>query len=111
MPVERKTIEKSLPKKGFVSVDQSKHQYFHHEVDGKRTGMYTFVSRGTAYKTIDDSLLSSMKQQLGLDSSRQVRDLLECPMSGDKYNEHLRGKGLIKDTPVATAQQKPKGKR
>ncbi len=102
MPIERKTIERSLPQKGFVTAERKKHRYFHHEVGGKRTGMYTFLSRGTAYRTIDDSLLGSMKQQLGLDSARQVHDLLKCPMSGDQYNSHLCAKGLIKDTPTGS---------
>jgi hypothetical protein len=95
MPIERTKIEKSLSKKGFVPAERAKHRYFHHEVNGKRTGFSTFVSRGTGYKTIDDSLLRSMKQQLGLDSTKQVRDLFECPMTGEAYAQALRGKGLL----------------
>jgi hypothetical protein len=101
MSIERKLIEKQLLKKGFVPVERGKHRYFHHVLNGQRTGLHTFVSRGTAYRTIDDSLFSSMKLQLGLDNSRQVRDLLECPMSGDQYVAHLRSKGLIAGTPPA----------
>ena len=108
MPIERKTVERSLRQKGFVAAEHSKHRYFHHMVGGKQTGMWTFVSRGTTYRTIGDSLLGSMKRQLGLDSTRQVHDLLECPMSGDQYNSHLFVKGLIKNTP--TGLPKPKGK-
>jgi hypothetical protein len=96
MPVDRRMIEKSLPKKGFVEDEQAKHRYFHHEIDGKRTGFYTFVSRGSGYKTIDDSLFKCMKQQLGLDSSGQVRDLLQCPISGAEYVRLLKAKGRLK---------------
>lgn len=96
MAVELKAIEKSLPKKGFVKIDQRKHRYFHHEIDGKRTGLYMFVSRGSAHRTIDDSLLKSMKQQLGLDSSSQVRDLFLCPISGKDYVQILKAKNLVR---------------
>ena len=99
MPVELKQIEKSLPKKGFVMVEQAKHRYFHHAVDGKRTGISTYVSRGSGYRTIDDTLIRSMKQQLRLDSSAQARNLFQCPMSGEEYNEILRGKGHLPRQP------------
>lgn len=95
MPVERREIEKSLSKKGFVEVEQAKHRYFHHEVDGRHTGFYTFVSRSPGHKTIDDSLFKSMKQQLGLDNSSQVRDLFRCPISGTDYVRILKAKKLL----------------
>ena len=95
MPVELKTVEKSLRKKGFVEEERGKHCYFYHELNGKRTGFYTYVSRGTAFKTIDDSLLKSMKAQLGLDSSSEAKRLLECPMSGDDYVRFLQEKKCL----------------
>ena len=94
MPVERKKIEKSLPRKGFVRHD-GHHRYFHHQYRGKRTGLYAFTSHGSQYKTYDDSLLRPMKVQLGLDTLQQVRDLVECPISGEGYLAILRSKGLI----------------
>ena len=94
MPVERKKIEKSLPRKGFVRQDGD-HRYFHHEYHGRRTGLCTYTSHGSGYKTYDDSLLKPMKQQLRLDTLQQVRDLFQCPMSGEEYAAILHRKGLI----------------
>lgn len=95
MPIERKQIEKSLPKKGFVPEERKKHRYFHHVVGGRRTGYSTYVSRSSGFNTIDDSLLKYMKVQLALESSAQVRNLIECPWTGDDYNQYLRSKGLL----------------
>lgn len=94
MQIDRKTIESSLKKKGFVEEGRD-HRYFYHEVDGKRTGPYTFTSRGSSYKTYGDTLLKRMRFQLRLDSMVQVRRLLECPMDGEEYNSILRRKGIF----------------
>ncbi|MDP2682274.1 MAG: hypothetical protein Q8P28_05640 [Deltaproteobacteria bacterium] len=94
MPIERKLIEASLRKKGFIQ-EGGDHKYFYHEVNGKRTGAYAFVSRGSGYKTYDDNLLSAIKKELRLDTLRETRDLLQCPMSGDEYNSVLREKGIL----------------
>lgn len=107
MQVDRKTIEASLPNKGFVEED-THHRYFYHEFQGKRTGAYTYTSRGTKYKTYGVSLLKRMKFELRLDSIGQVADLCMCPMSGDQYTGILRTKGTIPQTPPATPQRKGK---
>jgi len=94
VPIERKQIENSLRKKGFVQ-EGGDHRYFYHEVDGRRTGAYAFTSRGTGHRTYDDNLLGAMKRELRLDSLNQVKRLLECPMDGDGYNTILKQKGLF----------------
>lgn len=95
MQVERKTIESNLPAKGFA-VQETPHKYFYHEYQGLRTGPYTYTSRGSRYKTSGTPLLKRMKKELKLDRIRQVVDLFECPISGEDYNNILKGKGLIK---------------
>ena len=92
--VDRTAIESSLRGKGFVGED-SHHRYFYHEVEGKRTGISTHTSHGSQFKTYEDNLLKQMRKQLRLDTLRQLRDLLECPMTEDDYNDILRKKGLI----------------
>lgn len=37
MQIDRKLIESSLRKKGFIE-EKGPHKYFYHEVEGKRTG-------------------------------------------------------------------------
>lgn len=94
MQIDRRLIESNLPKKGFIEEDAT-HKYYYHEYKGKRTGAYTYTSRGSNYKTYGDSLIKLMKKYLKLDSSKQVLDLCQCPLSGDEYNTILKNKGLI----------------
>jgi hypothetical protein len=92
--IDKKKIERSLRKKGFIEVG-GRHKYFYHEVKGKRTGAYAYTSRGSGYKTYGDSLLKAMRIELRLDSLNQVKFLLECPMDSEGYNNILREKGVI----------------
>lgn len=95
MQIDRRIIESSLRKKGFIEEEGGGHKYFHHKVGDKRTGPYTFLSRGSKYKTYDVSLLKFMKKHLRLDSLDQVKRLLECPMTGEEYNSILKSKGVF----------------
>ena len=94
MPIERSQIERSLQSKGFVRDEKTNHTYFHHEVNGKKTGISTFVSRGSSYRTYSDSLVGQIKRQLRLDNA-QTKRFLECPMNGAEYSEILKSKGLL----------------
>lgn len=98
--VPRDTIESTLPKKGFVLTPaKQSHKYYYHEYNGKRTGAYTYTSHGTSYKTYGDELLKRMKVELKLDTLKEVRDLLLCPMDADAYNTKLIEKGIFPKTP------------
>ncbi len=94
MQFDRRSIESALAAKGFVRED-THHRYFYHEHQGRRTGVHTYTSHGSGFKTYGDPLLRSMRQQLRLETVAQLADLVSCPMSRDDYNEHLRGKGLL----------------
>lgn len=95
MQLDRRRIGSALSSKRFVADRAGDHRFFHHECEGKRTGISTRTSHGSSYKTYGDTLLSAMRKQLELDSVAQLADLVNCPMSQDGYNEHLRGKGLL----------------
>jgi hypothetical protein len=94
LQIDRSEIELSLTTKGFLRED-SHHRYFYHEVEGKKTGISTYTSHGSRYKTYGDNLLSQMKKQLSLDTIGQLFDLFKCPMTGDDYNDFLKGKGML----------------
>lgn len=94
MQVDRKKIESSLPSKGFV-IDKTHHKYFYHEYQGKRSGAYTYTSRGSKYKSYGESLLQRMKKELKLDTIQQVVDLINCPITEADYNQILKNKGII----------------
>jgi hypothetical protein len=91
---DRDDIESSLVFKGFVK-EYSHHRYFYHEVDGRRTGVSTHTSHGSQYKTYGDNLLKQMRRQLRLETTRQLSDLIKCPMTGEDYKDFLRKKGLL----------------
>lgn len=94
MQIDRRLIESNLPSKGFVEED-THHRYFHHEYKGRRTGISTYTSHGSQYKTYGDALLRQMKKQLKLDTIQQITDLFQCPLTKDGYNQILKSKGLI----------------
>ena len=75
------------------------HKYFYHEYNGQRTGAYAYTSRGTSYKTYGDELLKRMKVELRLETLKEVRDLLLCPMDADAYNNKLIEKGVFSKNP------------
>ena len=110
MQLDRVAIESALPRKGFAEDRAGHHRYFHHEYGGKRTGIYTYTSHGSAYKAYGDPLLRSMRQQLRLDTMAQLADLVNCPMSRDGYNAHLKGKGLLPGPQKATGAAQQPGK-
>jgi hypothetical protein len=95
MKVDRKGAEESLKRKGFRKDKSSDHIFFYHKIGEKDTGIKTYVSHSKKYKDIGPDNLESMRKQLKLDHKRQVIDLLECPMSGERYNEILMDKGLL----------------
>jgi len=94
MQIERRRIESSLVSKGLVRED-THHKYFYHEYQGKRTGISTYTSHGSKYKTYTDPLLNRMRKRLKLDTVSQIYNLFVCPMTGDDYNQILKDKGSI----------------
>ena len=96
MQVDKRKIESSLVKKGFIRDEATHHTYFYHEYNGKRTGIYTYTSHGSRSKGYGNRLLNMMKKQLKLDNLYQIVDLFKCPMSEEEYNQILKEKGLLK---------------
>ena len=96
MKVERKDIIKNLPKKGFVRDDNGHHIYFYHQVNGKNTGPYTYVSHDKA-KTKTFSDVTLIRKQLKLDTNKEAVQLIDCRMDGATYQAILRVKGITPD--------------
>lgn len=108
MQLDRSEIESSLSSKGFGKPDQRHHRYFHHKIDGKVTGVYTYTSHGPSYKTYSGRLLSEMRKQLKFDSVAELAQFVHCEITAEGYNDLLVGKGIIpewrkpaKTTPLA----------
>jgi hypothetical protein len=86
-------IESSLTGKGFKLNFGSKHKMLTLYVDNKKTSVFTFLSHGM--KTYDDSLLSKMKKQLKLEKKDELCDLIDCPMTKEKYIDLLVSRGIV----------------
>jgi len=95
MSVDRSLAVRSLQQKGFRLNKSGDHLYFHHEFEGKRTISYTKISHSKKQKDISGDLLLSMRKQLRLDTIKDARDLLSCPMDGDMFNFIMKRKGIF----------------
>jgi len=93
--VERRQLERNLPRKGFVRQADRHHIYFKHQVAGRFSSVYTKVSHSPKMRDIDTGILTAIRKQLRLDNTAQVVDLVNCPMDEHQYNEILRRKGII----------------
>ena len=95
MKVSRAEVEKNLPKKGFRKERASHHIYFHHEYKGIETGVKTYISHSAKQKDIAGDLLTSMKKQLKLNSTKEAVELIKCPMDKEKYEKILIDKDVF----------------
>lgn len=86
MPRDAREIEAALLKKGFQR-RQGGDAYFHLYVEGKKTPVFTKMSQGE--KEIHDGLLGAMARQVKL-SKRDFMQLVDCPLTAEKYLEILR---------------------
>ncbi len=91
-PIPPQEIRSSLLRKGFREEEARGHKLLRLYVAGKKTAISTSISRGSKYKEYGDSLLDYMKRGLRLDFTKQLRALIECPMSPAQYVTLLREK-------------------
>lgn len=89
MPFKFREVRKSLKKKGFVEDKKGHHVYLRHLHNGKRTGAYTLVSHSTPSDDVGPNIVKAMKRQLKLGTNQDVHELVECPMTPEKYLEVL----------------------
>ena len=94
MQIEKRDVESNLPKKGFEKdTSRQHHIYFNHRYNGKYTGAFTYTSH--TRKSIGAPIISQMKKELRLNSTQQVVDLVNCPITGEQYVEILKSKGQL----------------
>jgi len=93
--LKTKKITSALLRKGFRQ-DNTHHKYYWFYDQGKKTLVKTRVSHGLA--EYGDALLSQVRRQLGLETKKQLLDLVECPLSREDYRDILiRKRFLIKE--------------
>jgi hypothetical protein len=84
-------IAAALLKKGFVE-RSSHHKIFFLCIEGKISGVHTFLSHGV--KEYNTDLLAKMRTQLHL-SGKELEDLIQCPLSGEDYVNLLVERGRV----------------
>lgn len=95
MPIERATIRAGLVGKGFQEVTKKKdHDFYYLFVDGKKTSVFTRLSRGSDFKDYSDPLVTKVYRQIGL-SKQQFLKYLDCTLSLRDYLSLLRQQNRI----------------
>jgi len=94
-PIPRKKIEKSFAEKGFVKEEGRDHRFWYFFYKGKKTRIRAKISTGTGYEDYKINLLKRIKNQLFLDSLKELDDLLRCPMDGKQYAELMLSKKVV----------------
>lgn len=88
-----KGISRALTKKGFKKSEGTKHSFFSfYNASGRKTPVYTRVSRGTS--ELRTPILRAMAQQLRL-SLRDFEKLITCALEQRDYESLLRSNGHI----------------
>lgn len=91
-PLKTDKIKSSLTKKGFVA-ENGDHKFYTLYCDGKKTQIYTKVSHGKT--EVGEPLIGQMARQVKLDK-RQFADLINCPLSKEKYMRMMQEQGYVK---------------
>ena len=95
MNLKRDDVVGSLTRKGFHhSKKKADHDFYTFRHNGKKTAVYTKVSRGTKYKTLGDTLVSMMAKQCRL-SVQEFAELVKCTLSAEEYEKKLLGSGHL----------------
>jgi hypothetical protein len=94
MPLERRDVEASLERKGFVLAERDHRFFTYHTIAGQKTSVWTKTSSGTGYKTLSDDLIGKMAKQCGL-TNKQFKDLIACPLTRDQMEALLVQNGRI----------------
>jgi predicted RNA binding protein YcfA (HicA-like mRNA interferase family) len=104
MPHKVKDVVKSLLKKGFVESEGSRHRKFKLYDKSARTSVATVISHGES--ELREVLAGVVARQLHL-NTRQLDDLVKCPMSHDEYLSILRQKGILDSSADRESLQDP----
>ena len=95
MTLERREVVKSLRSKGFKKEERANHTQLRYWLGGRKTSVWTQVSRGSQYRDLGPQLERQMAGQCRL-RAQEFRDLVECSMSEDDYATWIRSElGLL----------------
>lgn len=95
MPIKKKRdIEAGLLNKGFRKVETDHSVFIYHTQENLKSRVRTKTSHGSNNQDISAHLFSAMATQCRL-TSKQFKDLIECPLSREDYESILQENGLL----------------
>lgn len=95
MPIKKKRdIEAGLLNKGFRKVETDHSVFIYHTQENLKSRVRTKTSHGSNNQDISDNLLSAMASQCKL-TNKQFKDLIECPLDREAYEEILRKQNFV----------------
>ena len=94
--IPTKDLISGLQKKGFeyTSTGRQPHEKLRLFVNGKKTGISVPISRSSKIKEYGSDLINIVKRELKLETSKQVVDLVDCPLSYGDYLNILSRNGI-----------------
>lgn len=94
---KRRYVESALCKKGFRRSNGRHRKFVFYTNRGKKTSVWTEVSRGSQHRDLSDFILHKMADQCRL-SYPQFKRLIECPMSREEYEALLVQNGDVRES-------------
>jgi hypothetical protein len=85
-------VHRALSIKGFEPKDGGKHILYHYYHEGKKTQVYTFMSRPPGM--LNDYLISNMAKQTKLDK-KDFLDLVECRLKKEGLLQIYLSEGIV----------------
>ncbi|MEP7219563.1 MAG: type II toxin-antitoxin system HicA family toxin [Bacteroidota bacterium] len=92
MQRNKRDVEASLRKKGFVQDERHHHYFIYQTLDGRKTTVRTRTSHSG--KELGVQLLKLMARQCCLDRD-QFQQLVDCPLSREQYETLLDDLGEL----------------
>ena len=85
-PIAARVAQRSLRQKGFTFQQRDHRYYVHRDPQGRKTGAYAYFSHGlSGSDQLSPALLKRMCPELGLQTIKEVADLLLCPMDAAAF--------------------------
>lgn len=88
-------LQNGLLRKGFRRFSTDHWKFVYYTLAGTKTGVWTKTSHGRSGRVFSEELIGEIRRQLGGLSRHQLEQLIECPLSQQEFEEHLRERNLI----------------
>lgn len=94
MPIATRAFEAALRRKGFQSERNTTDKVFYFYYRGLKTHVFTKISHGRS-EEIRDKLAGLIKRQMFLETSRQLKEFVDCDLTEEGYIALLASQSII----------------